>query len=238
MIISESTPSAKRGQLVIARLRLSSGGGAGRDRRRMARLASAIPHSMLGTGCSPPPCFPGSSSRFGASTSPRAPRGSSFAASTSMREAMAARLLRRNPQFPKEIKLERADDRNAREAELRGALQSAKPPRDDLGVGAVVSARPEHVRDRHLHADAAGRRVRRRTRSHPQHERHHHEGHHRRQGQRAHHLDAAGRDHLRRHPGGPPRPHQAAGVRLRRLRRRAARSRRARCMPTASARSS
>ena len=155
MIISESTPSARRGQLVIAAFAFQAVGalvGTGVGWLVLqADPALDAWHWMFATALLPGLVVTVWRFYITESASWLFVRGEHQRA-----EVMARRLLRRNPQFPKEIKLE-AVELHGEKQNYGRALQPAEYARDDLGIGAVVLARSEHLRHRHLHADAARR---------------------------------------------------------------------------------
>ena len=241
MIISESTPSVKRPeQLVIGAFAFQAVGalaGTGLGWLVLQRdPALDAWHWMFATALIPGLIVTVWRFYITESASWLFVRGELTRAQTA-----ASRLLERRPQYPKEVKLGGAAGENGHAAEKMnfGALFKPQNRRATILASVpVVSARPQHVRHRHLHADAPGRGVRRRTGPFPQHERHHRARRACGQGQRAHHLDAARGHHVRGAVGRPARAHQTAGVRFHRMRRPACSSRRSRPMPAARRRSS
>ena len=164
MIISESTPSSNRGQLVIGAFAFQAVGalvGTGVGWLVLQRHpALGAWHWMFATAL-----IPGSSSRFGASTLPRAPswlfvRGHQDRARARREAARQARAA-----VPERGHTRAAPASSSHEPEkmdFAALFKPAESARDDPGVRAVVPARPEHLRNRYLHADDLGRRVWRR----------------------------------------------------------------------------
>ena len=77
-------------------------------------------------------------------------------------EAEVARLLEREPPYPKEVRLadlpadEQAATARGAQRRLARALHVARPARHHPRLGAVVPAGSRHLRHRHLHADHPG----------------------------------------------------------------------------------
>ena len=107
MIISESTPSANRGKLVLGAFAFQALGALGGTGNRLYRARNAIPRLERGAGCMPRCSIPAlivTVGRFFITESPSwlVVRGAHEEA-----EKAATRLLKRVPQYPKDIRLGR-----------------------------------------------------------------------------------------------------------------------------------
>ena len=171
MIISENIPSANRGKLVLGAFgfqALGALGGTGvgclvlilvPDRRawRWMYATALIPALAVTIG------------RFFIVESANwlAVRGAHDKA-----EQSVTRLLAREPQYPKDIRLRRStcgrERGRSRQTVLRGAVQRSQPARHHFRLGPVVHPGSRHLWHRHLHADHPGGGDRRRFRPCPQ----------------------------------------------------------------------